>query len=108
MTFNIGDTIATTVYMIGGRQDEVTGVVTELKMSRKTPERVAFYVIDASGSGHGLLSVETGKARDHTGYVCKTCGGPSPVGVGYVDNTDGAAQRSAGRSTCDCGASRSA
>lgn len=37
------------------------------------------------------------------GFVCKRCGGPSPVGVGYVDEGEGAAGRSAGLSACGCG-----
>lgn len=37
------------------------------------------------------------------GYVCKTCGGPSPVGVGYVSNEPGAAEASAGLTQCRCG-----
>lgn len=45
---------------------------------------------------------------DQVGYICKSCGGPSPLGVGYVDNSAGAAERSAGRTRCDCGNSRSA
>lgn len=40
------------------------------------------------------------------GYICKTCAGPSPVGVGYVDDTPGAAEHSAGLTACACGASR--
>lgn len=42
-------------------------------------------------------------AAGGAGYVCKSCGGPSPVGVGYVDTTDGAAARSAGLTVCGCG-----
>lgn len=44
----------------------------------------------------------------HAGYICKRCGGPSPVGVGYADTSDGAAAKSAGRHACDCGYSRHA
>lgn len=51
---------------------------------------------------HDLLGV------NQVGYICKSCGGPSPLGVGYVDNSAGAAARSAGRTGCDCGQSRSA
>lgn len=42
------------------------------------------------------------------GYVCKSCGGPSPVGIGYVDNTEGADERSAGLTRCQCGKSQAA
>jgi hypothetical protein len=42
------------------------------------------------------------------GYICKKCGGPAPVGIGYVDSTDGAAERSAAVSACECGRSRTA
>ncbi len=41
-----------------------------------------------------------------TGYVCKQCGDPSPVGVGYVDTTPGAADASAALTACGCGYSR--
>lgn len=37
------------------------------------------------------------------GYVCKRCGGPSPVGIGYVDNSAGAYERSAAVTVCGCG-----
>lgn len=39
----------------------------------------------------------------HAGFICKRCGGPSPVGIGYVDCTEGAAERSAGLTQCGCG-----
>jgi len=41
-----------------------------------------------------------------TGYQCKECGGPSPIGVGYVDTTPGAADASAALTFCGCGYSR--
>jgi hypothetical protein len=63
VTFNIGDSITTTVYMIGDREEEVTGTVTRLNMSRKTPDKVLSYVIDATAAGHGMLIVEAAKAR---------------------------------------------
>lgn len=37
------------------------------------------------------------------GYVCKRCGGPSPVGVGYVSTDRGAAALSAAVQVCGCG-----
>lgn len=40
------------------------------------------------------------------GYTCKTCGHPSPTGVGYVDTTPGAFERSQNVTECECGASR--
>jgi hypothetical protein len=61
--FSVGDSVVTTVHSIGGRQEEVVGTVTRLDMSRKVPGRVLSYVVDASASGHGLLSVEAAKAR---------------------------------------------
>jgi hypothetical protein len=44
---------------------------------------------------------------DH-GYICKACGEPSPVGVGYVADGAAAGQRSAGLTACECGHSRTA
>jgi hypothetical protein len=35
--------------------------------------------------------------------VCKQCGGPSPVGIGYVSTEEGAAERSATVTACACG-----
>lgn len=61
--FNVGDTIVTTVYMIGGRQDEVTGKIIDFKMRRKDTSRIGWYVVDASDLGYGLLCVEPEKAR---------------------------------------------
>jgi hypothetical protein len=40
------------------------------------------------------------------GYACKSCGGPSPVGVGYVDDQPGAAEASAQLTRCACGQSQ--
>jgi hypothetical protein len=62
-TFNVGDTITTTVYMIGGRSDEVTGKIIDFKMRRKDTSRIGCYVVDASDLGYGLLCVEPEKAR---------------------------------------------
>jgi hypothetical protein len=45
-------------------------------------------------------------SSNHTGYQCKECGGPSPIGVGYVDTTPGAAEASAALTACGCGYSR--
>jgi len=42
----------------------------------------------------------------HAGYRCKQCDGPSPAGVGYVDNSADAAAASAGFTVCACGYSR--
>ncbi len=61
--FNIGDSVTTTVHMIGGRSDEVTGTVLKLDMSRKTPGKVLGYVVDASATGYGKLSVPVKDAR---------------------------------------------
>lgn len=61
--FCIGDPVVTTVYMIGGRSAEVAGTVTAVVVSRRDPERVVSYTVDASGSGYGLLCVEAPKAR---------------------------------------------
>lgn len=40
------------------------------------------------------------------GYACKTCDGPSPVGVGYVDDRPGAAEASKNLTQCACGQSQ--
>ena len=37
------------------------------------------------------------------GYVCKRCGGPSPVGVGYAAPGAAAAAASEGLTRCQCG-----
>lgn len=37
------------------------------------------------------------------GYVCKVCGGPAPLGVGFVDETPGARARSEAVGVCPCG-----
>jgi|SRR5690625_299758 len=37
------------------------------------------------------------------GYICKRCGGPSPVGVGYTDYSRGARQASQSLTQCACG-----
>jgi hypothetical protein len=42
----------------------------------------------------------------HAGYRCKQCGGPSPAGVGYVDNSADAAAASTSLTACACGYSR--
>jgi hypothetical protein len=39
------------------------------------------------------------------GYLCKFCGEPSPIGVGYADHSEGAYERSAGLTSCLCGVS---
>lgn len=42
------------------------------------------------------------------GYICKKCGGPSPVGVGFVDNNPSAemVKANARINKCECGYSR--
>ena len=40
------------------------------------------------------------------GYICKTCAGPAPMGVGYVASGPAAEAASSGRTSCPCGASR--
>lgn len=37
------------------------------------------------------------------GYVCKQCGGPAPLGIGYADYSPGARERSEGLTSCACG-----
>lgn len=37
------------------------------------------------------------------GYVCKQCGGPAPLGIGFPDNSPGARERSEGLTSCACG-----
>lgn len=39
------------------------------------------------------------------GYICKTCGGPSPMGVGYTSTEPGARDASMPLTACGCGAS---
>lgn len=41
--------------------------------------------------------------KEQCGFICKRCGGPCPVGIGYVDESAGAAERSAGLLACACG-----
>lgn len=43
---------------------------------------------------------------DGPGYICKECGGPAPIGVGYADNSPGARAKSEGLTECACGYSR--
>lgn len=64
--FSVGDTVTTTVYMIGGRSAEVSGPVVALRMARKTPGRVVAYEVDATAAGYGVLSVDVDKARAAT------------------------------------------
>lgn len=42
---------------------------------------------------------------DH-GYACKRCGGPSPMGIGYLADGAEAARLSAPLTVCGCGYSR--
>ena len=42
------------------------------------------------------------------GYICKACGNPSPVGVGYVVEGWLAAHASSAVTVCECGYSRAA
>ena len=37
------------------------------------------------------------------GYVCKQCGGPAPLGIGFPDDSEGAYERSEGLTSCACG-----
>lgn len=63
----------------------------------------------AEVSARHTALIEAGRAAavpPHAGYICKRCAGPSPVGVGYVSDTPGAAAASAGREACDCGHSQ--
>lgn len=41
--------------------------------------------------------------RTACGYVCKRCGGPAPVGVGYAAPGSEAAAASEGLTRCACG-----
>lgn len=59
----VGDRIVTTVYSRGDRSAEVVGTVTSISMSKRYPDRVACYTVDATEAGYGLLSVEAAKAR---------------------------------------------
>lgn len=59
----VGTLATTTVYMIGGRSEDVTGTVVRVTMSRRDPSRVVAYDVDAGESGYGVLHVEAGKIR---------------------------------------------
>lgn len=65
--------------------------------------------VDITVNGRGYI-VDIGAAigPKAAGYVCKECGGPSPMGVGYVDFQPGATERSAGLTECACGHSQRA
>lgn len=41
----------------------------------------------------------------HTGYICKTCDQPAPIGVGYPVHTQQAQEASESVSVCQCGQS---
>lgn len=43
---------------------------------------------------------------DGNGYICKRCGGPSPMGIGYADRRIGARAASQAVTACQCGYSR--
>lgn len=60
-------------------------------------------VVAAELASEAIAERVARKVARSAGFVCKQCGGPSPVGVGYVDITDGAAARSAGVTVCRCG-----
>lgn len=60
---------------------------------------------------HDRLDVSPAEARwardsEPFGYVCKSCGGPSPVGVGYIAQGQDAESASASVDHCACGYSR--
>lgn len=45
-------------------------------------------------------------ATKGTGYICKSCFGPAPVGIGYVDHERKINRRAAAsRKSCPCGCS---
>lgn len=41
--------------------------------------------------------------RTQCGYVCKRCGAPAPMGVGYTSFAPGALAASRGLDSCACG-----
>lgn len=45
---------------------------------------------------------------NQAGFICKQCEGPAPIGVGYVDDSPGAYEKSAGLNACQCGQSKRA
>lgn len=47
-------------------------------------------------------------ATGNYGYVCKKCGGPSPMGVGYASHVPGSGKASAAVTECACGYSGTA
>ncbi len=44
--------------------------------------------------------------RNEIGFICKKCSNPAPVGIGYTDNTPGAAAASKKITACVCGYSQ--
>jgi len=50
-----------------------------------------------------LLDMMGERDAGAVGYVCKRCGGPAPVGVGYVSHAVDDAHASQGRMVCPCG-----
>lgn len=40
------------------------------------------------------------------GYICKECGKPSPIGIGYTSYEQGAYERSKHLAQCECGYSQ--
>ena len=40
------------------------------------------------------------------GYICKKCGKPSPLGIGYASHDQGAYERSKNLTQCECGYSQ--
>lgn len=43
------------------------------------------------------------KKGQAAGFVCKRCGEPSPVGIGYVSYADNAERKSRHLTRCACG-----
>lgn len=54
----------------------------------------------------GIKVVFAASDAEGPGYICKECGGPAPIGVGYADNSPGARAKSEGLTECACGYSR--
>lgn len=57
-----------------------------------------------------LTGITLAEAVDYiaaqTGYICKQCGGPSPIGVGYTSDLVTVSVADNKRVSCDCGYSR--
>lgn len=52
---------------------------------------------------YGGLPAELAEEAEPTGYICKQCEGPAPMGIGYAAAGTAAAAASAALTQCGCG-----